>query len=431
MPLGTGRAGRRRGFHGVRAGHGRRSRSARRSSGGDVARAGWWRHAVIYQVYPRSFADGNGDGIGDLAGVRSRLPYLADLGIDAIWFTPWYRSPLADGGYDVADYRAIDPAFGTLEEAEALIAEAAALGIRTIVDVVPNHVSDQHPWFQAALAAAPGSPERDRFWFRPGQGTRRRRDADELAEQLRRARPGRARRTRTARPASGTSTSSPRPSRTSTGTTPTSAGSTRTSSASGSTAASPASASTRRPCWSRTRRCPRCPSRPGARRAPRPGPRRAARDLPLAGAPSRTATTATRILVGELWLPDLDRFALYLRPDELHTAFNFDFLARPWDAAELRASIDLTLAAHAPVDAAPDVGPREPRRDPPRDALRAGRHLVRLQAQAPRHRRRTSRSAAGGRARRPCSPRPCRARSTSTRARSSASTRSRTCRSSS
>src|SRR4029077_9041171 len=111
----------------------------------------WWRHAVIYQVYVRSFADANGDGPGDLAGVRSRLPYLRDLGVDAIWFTPWYLSPLADGGYDVADYRAIDPAFGTLEEAEALIADALDHGIRTIIDVVPNHVSDRHAWFQAAL----------------------------------------------------------------------------------------------------------------------------------------------------------------------------------------------------------------------------------------------------------------------------------------
>src|SRR6201989_2061033 len=113
----------------------------------------WWRNAVIYQVYVASFADGNGDGIGDLAGVRAHLPYLRDLGVDAIWFTPWYVSPLADGGYDVADYRAIDPRFGTLEEAEALIAEALELGIRTIVDVVPNHISDQHAWFQEALAA--------------------------------------------------------------------------------------------------------------------------------------------------------------------------------------------------------------------------------------------------------------------------------------
>ncbi len=133
--------------------------------------ADWWRGATIYQVYPRSFADANGDGTGDLAGVRARLPYLASLGIDAIWFTPWYPSPMADGGYDVADYRAIDPLFGDLAEAEGLIADALALGIRTIIDIVPNHVSAAHPWFQQALAAGPGSPERERFWFRDGLGT--------------------------------------------------------------------------------------------------------------------------------------------------------------------------------------------------------------------------------------------------------------------
>ncbi len=116
----------------------------------------WWRDAVIYQIYPRSFADGDGDGTGDLAGVRARLPLPRDLGVDAIWFTPWYASPLADGGYDVADYRAIDPAFGNLAEAEQLIAEARGLGIRTIVDVVPNHVSDQHAWFQAGAGGGAG-----------------------------------------------------------------------------------------------------------------------------------------------------------------------------------------------------------------------------------------------------------------------------------
>ena len=119
----------------------------------------WWRDAVVYQVYVRSFADANGDGIGDLEGVLERLPYLRDLGVDALWFSPWYPSPMADTGYDISDYRSIDPAFGTLAEAEHLISEARALGIRSIVDIVPNHVSNQHPWFTAALASRPGSAE--------------------------------------------------------------------------------------------------------------------------------------------------------------------------------------------------------------------------------------------------------------------------------
>jgi alpha-glucosidase len=130
----------------------------------------WWRHAVVYQVYLRSFADGNGDGIGDLPGLLSRLPYLADLGVDAIWVNPWYPSPLHDGGYDVADYRDIHPLFGTLADADALLAQAHALGIRVVADIVPNHTSSEHPWFQAALASPPGSPERERYWFVDGRG---------------------------------------------------------------------------------------------------------------------------------------------------------------------------------------------------------------------------------------------------------------------
>ncbi|MGQ4332254.1 glycoside hydrolase family 13 protein [Streptomyces hayashii] len=130
----------------------------------------WWRSAVIYQVYVRSFADSNGDGVGDIAGIRSRLPYLKSLGVDALWINPWYKSPMADGGYDVADFRAIDPLFGTLADAEQLIAEAHEHGIRIIPDIVPNHTSDQHSWFQKALAAGPGSPERKRYIFRPGRG---------------------------------------------------------------------------------------------------------------------------------------------------------------------------------------------------------------------------------------------------------------------
>jgi alpha-glucosidase len=130
----------------------------------------WWRDAVIYEIYIRSFADGDGDGIGDIAGLRSRLPYLERLGVDAIWITPWYPSPMRDGGYDVADPRAIDPRFGTLADADAMIAEAHDLGLHVLLDLVPNHFSDQHPWFRHALAAEPGSPERARFIFRDGRG---------------------------------------------------------------------------------------------------------------------------------------------------------------------------------------------------------------------------------------------------------------------
>jgi alpha-glucosidase len=132
----------------------------------------WWATAVFYQVYPRSFADGNGDGTGDLPGLRSRLGYLTDLGVDAIWISPFYRSPMADGGYDVCDPTDVDPLFGTLADFDALVADAHAGGIRVTIDLVPNHFSDQHPWFVAALAAGPGSPERARFIFRPGRGER-------------------------------------------------------------------------------------------------------------------------------------------------------------------------------------------------------------------------------------------------------------------
>lgn len=132
--------------------------------------APWWRQGIVYQVYVRSFADGNGDGTGDVAGMRARLGYLRDLGVDAIWINPWYESPLNDGGYDVADYRAIDPRYGDLGEAEALITEAHEHGIKVIVDLVPNHSSSEHRWFQEALAAGPGHASRDRYWFHDGAG---------------------------------------------------------------------------------------------------------------------------------------------------------------------------------------------------------------------------------------------------------------------
>jgi alpha-glucosidase len=130
----------------------------------------WWRSAVIYQIYPRSFADSDGDGIGDLPGITAKLPYLERLGIDAIWLSPFYLSPQADAGYDVADYRVVDPLFGTLDDFDHMLEQAHALGMRVIVDLVPNHTSDEHAWFQAALQSPPGSAERARYLFRDGKG---------------------------------------------------------------------------------------------------------------------------------------------------------------------------------------------------------------------------------------------------------------------
>ncbi|MFJ4645340.1 glycoside hydrolase family 13 protein [Streptomyces bobili] len=300
----------------------------------------WWRDAAIYQVYPRSFADGDGDGTGDLAGVRAKLPYLAELGVDAVWFTPWYLSPLADGGYDVADYRTIDPAFGTLDEAEKLIAEARSLGIRTIVDIVPNHVSDQHPWFRAALAAGPGSPERKRFHFRPGRGEHGELPPNDWPSQF--------------------------------------AGPTWTRVEDGE--------------WYLHLFTPQQPDLNWAHPAVReehesvlrfwfergvagvridsaalPAKDPALPDFVEGRDPHpyvdrdelheiyrswrRVADAHGAVFVGEVWLPDSERFARYLRPDELHTAFNFTFLACPWDAHRLRTAIDDTLAEHAPVGA--------------------------------------------------------------------------------
>lgn len=308
----------------------------------------WWRDAVIYQIYPRSFADGNGDGTGDLAGVRRHLSYLRELGVDAIWFTPWYVSPLADGGYDVADYRAIDPAFGTLAEAEQLISEARELGIRTIIDVVPNHISDQHPWFRAALAAAPGSPERERFWFRPGRGPA----GDELPTDWVSSFGGDTW-TRTTNP-DGTP---------------------------GEWYLHLFSAEQPDLNWDHpdVRRehedilrfwfdrgvagiridsaafLVKDPALPSlATAAPGAHPhmdRDELHDIYRSWREIADSYDEPRVLVGEVWLDDPKRFAAYLRPDEMHAAFNFDFMTQPWDAAAMRASIERTLREHAPVGA--------------------------------------------------------------------------------
>jgi alpha-glucosidase len=304
----------------------------------------WWRNAVIYQVYIRSFADHDGDGIGDVAGIRARLPYLERLGVDAIWVNPWYPSPMEDAGYDVADYRGVDPVFGTLAEADGLIADAHARGLRVILDIVPNHTSSAHPWFQAALAAAPHSADRDRYLFRDGRG------------------PGGDRPPNNWISAFGG------------------------------------------PAWTRVTDgqwylhlfAPGQPDLNWANPAVRAEfesilrfwfdrgvdgfridvANRVAKDPAL---PDLTAGTdeaghpytdrdqvhdiyrgwrrvadeyqPPRVFTAEAWMDNQDRLALYLRPDELHTAFNFDFLTLPWKAADIRASVDGTRSALAAVGA--------------------------------------------------------------------------------
>ena len=147
-----------------------RSPDSRASAAGPRDSSVWWRTAVFYEVYVRSFFDSNGDGVGDLDGIRDRLDYLSMLGVDALWLTPFYPSPMADHGYDISDPRAVDPQFGDLSAVEALLTAAHKRDLRVTIDLVPNHTSDQHPWFREALAAGPGSPARGRYHFRDGRG---------------------------------------------------------------------------------------------------------------------------------------------------------------------------------------------------------------------------------------------------------------------
>jgi alpha-glucosidase len=135
-----------------------------------VEGAQWWRSGVIYQIYPRSFADANGDGMGDLKGITQRLSSLASLGIDAVWLSPFYRSPQKDAGYDVSDYVNVDPLFGTLEDFDEMVTEAHRHSLRVMIDLVPNHSSSEHEWFQRALKTAPGSKERSYYHFKDGRG---------------------------------------------------------------------------------------------------------------------------------------------------------------------------------------------------------------------------------------------------------------------
>ncbi|MFZ9924235.1 MAG: alpha-amylase family glycosyl hydrolase, partial [Ilumatobacteraceae bacterium] len=133
-------------------------------------RPAWWRNAVVYQIYPKSFADGNGDGVGDLPGAISRLDYLQSLGVDAVWFSPIFPSPQCDGGYDVSDYRNVDPLFGSIADAERFVREAHARDIRVILDVVPNHSSIEHRFFVEAIGTRPGSAAWQRFHCVQGKG---------------------------------------------------------------------------------------------------------------------------------------------------------------------------------------------------------------------------------------------------------------------
>jgi alpha-glucosidase len=302
---------------------------------------GWWRNAIVYQVYVRSFSDANGDGIGDIAGVRARLPYLRDLGVDALWFNPWYPSPQADAGYDVSDYRAIDDDLGTLAEAEQLIAEAKAAGIRTIVDIVPNHISSRHPWFHRAVVAGPGAPERGRFWFRPGRGTYGEQPPNEWQSIF-----GGPAWTRVADGEWYLHLFAPE---------------------------QPDLNWTHPDVWAEHEAILRfwfdrgvagvridsaalLDKDPdlGEVRDGLPHPfmdRDAIHDVYRHWREVADSYDEPRVLVGEVWLPDAERLARYLRPDELHTAFNFDFLACPWERDRLQESIDSALASHALVDA--------------------------------------------------------------------------------
>jgi alpha-glucosidase len=306
-----------------------------------AAEPAWHHRAAVYQIYVRSFADGNGDGIGDLAGLGGRLPYVRDLGVDAIWLTPWYVSPMADGGYDVADYRDIDPLFGTLADAEALIRAAHEHGLKIIIDIVPNHCSNRHRWFTAALAAGPGTAERARFWFREGRGASGELPPNDWPSMF-----GGSAWTRVTEP-DGTAGE-----------------------------------------WYLHLFAPEQPDlnwdNPEVRAEFEDilrfwldrgvdGFRIDVADtlvkdpaLPdVAGLPDDArrpwedqdglhdiyrswrriidSYPGARVFVGEIWLKPLARLWPYLAGDQLHTAFNFDFLGAPWEAARLRAVIDTTL----------------------------------------------------------------------------------------
>jgi alpha-glucosidase len=318
----------------------------------------WWRSAVIYQVYPRSWADANGDGVGDLPGITSRLPHLVELGVDAIWCSPFYTSPQNDAGYDVADYRDIDPIFGTLADADELVREAHGQGLKVIIDLVPNHTSSEHAWFQAALAAGPGSRERARYLFRDGKG--------EHGEQA---------------PNDWVSVFG-------------GPGWTRVTEADGSPGqwylhlfdvTQPDLDWTNEEVraefddvlrfWldrgidgfrvdvahglAKEDGLPDYPTmlewlmNPNPLVHPHPPmwDQDGVHEIYQRWRKILDSYDGDRIMVAEAWVQPSDRLAAYIRHDEMHQAFNFDYLKADWDAQELRAVIDESLAASAQVGA--------------------------------------------------------------------------------
>jgi alpha-glucosidase len=316
----------------------------------------WRRTAVVYQVYPRSFADSDGDGVGDLPGITNRLGALAELGVDAVWLSPFYKSPQADAGYDVADYRDVDPVFGTLADFDAMLERAHGLGLKVIVDLVPNHSSDEHEWFQAALAAGPGSPERERYVFREGRGEHGELPPNNWESCFR----GPAW-TRTTNP-DGT----------------------------------PGQwylhlFDTKQPDWNWENPEVRAEFLDVLRfwldrgvdgfrvdvahsliKAPGLPDQQVSEDVDDSEGFFHTGPmwdqdrvhevyrdwralldtySPDRILCAEAWVPSLDRLARYVRDDEMHQAFNFDYLESEWDAAHLRSVIDTSVAANEVVGA--------------------------------------------------------------------------------
>lgn len=318
----------------------------------------WWRSAVIYQVYPRSFADADGDGMGDLPGVISRLPYLADLGVDALWLNPFYRSPQNDAGYDVADYREVDPRFGTTENAEHLIFAAHALGLRIIFDIVPNHTSSEHAWFAEALRTPPGTGIWNRYHCVRGRGANSQLPPNDWMSVF-----GGDGWTQIADPDSGAPSGwwylhlfdSTQPD------------------------LNWNDAEVRiehedvlRFWFDRgvdgfridvAHGLVKAPNYPMSGEGPNvlgvvgEVPVRPQWDQPGVHEVYRSwraiadSYDPPRAFCGEVWVSTPEAHALYLRPDELHTAFNFHYLRTRWDAQQLREIIDHSLAVAGRVDA--------------------------------------------------------------------------------